>query len=160
MALFEFLNTIIGKLKKGSPLDSKELLLIKDSIEKGYVNGAIFAKAIINAYTSMAPHKKQEGKQAYGKLQAITTVAINRKLKGEEPFTDNERKELVNIFDNLGLDGKKVALSYISNFNVVFGMTLNEGLDRIKEQEIEPLTPQITKKEQKEVKKQEEFEKL
>ncbi|MEM4296143.1 MAG: hypothetical protein QXP22_00965 [Candidatus Anstonellales archaeon] len=162
MALFEFLNSIMEKIQKAKPLSKDEIALIKDSIKNGYVNGAIFAKAILHAYSNLALHKKPEGKEAYLKLQAITSSALNRALEGKEPFSEYDKTNLIDVFEKLGFEGNKVAISYMTNFNIVFGMALNEQLDKLKEKEKEQevLTPTLTatlKKEEKtEEKKKEE----
>lgn len=155
MALFEFLNGIMEKIQKAVPLNKDEIALIRDSIKNGYVNGAIFAKAILHAYSNLALHKKPEGKEAYLKLQAITTSALNKALEGKEPFSDYDKTNLVEIFEKLGFDGNKLARSYMANFNIVFGMALNEQLDRLKEQEKEEvLTPTLKQQQTKEDKKE------
>jgi len=150
MALFEFLNGIMEKLRTSTPLNKVEIALIKDSIKKGYVSGSVFARVIVNAYTKMETQRKNEGKKAYMKLQAITNIALNRVIEGKEPFTEQDKETLESIFNTFGFDGKKVAISYITNFNMVFGMAVNEQLEIIQKEEL-TLAP---KKETEEKEKQ------
>ena len=155
MVLLEKLNKIMEKIKSTTPLDKFEIALIRESIKKGYLNGFIFAKAITTAYSNLSPNKQKEGKEAYLKLQAITTLAINRALLAKEPFYDEEIKMLEDIFNKLGFEGKRVALAYVTNFNVVFGLAIKEELEAIKEKE-ELLMPKIEKRETEKDKKESE----
>lgn len=152
MTLFDSLSKIMKKIKTATPLDKLEIAIVRDSIKKGYLNGIIFAKAITNAYNNLSSSGQKEAKEAYIKLQAITNMAINRVIEGKEPFYREEIKILEDIFNKLGFDGKKVAISYVANFNVVFGLAINEELEMLKERE-EILIPKKEIKEAKEVAK-------
>ena len=137
MKLFDLLSGILDKIKKGVPLDKVELTLIKNMLQKEASRSYLFARAFLEHYSKLPEKDKRKARESRLRLELITTNAINRLLRGERPFNEDERRMLEDIFEDFGLDGRAVAKAYIANFTIVFGMGLKESLQEIARKEAE-----------------------
>ncbi|RME80144.1 MAG: hypothetical protein D6769_00360 [Methanobacteriota archaeon] len=146
MSVFELIGKIFKKLELGEKLDKVELALLKSVLKKDFKRAAVFAKAFIIHYSSLPDGLKKKAKPARIKLELITTKAINNIVDGREAFNEDEKEVLIKLFNDIGLDGPRVARSYINNFNVLFGYAFKEGLATLDKEDV--LQPSFRKSEE------------
>ena len=135
MSFLKFLGDILKKIKDRVPLNKLEMALIRNVIKKDASRAMLFAGALTQQYKAASERHRVKARQARAKLDIITTNAINRIVNDEEPFSREEVKTLVEVFNDLGFDGNRVARAYVSNFTLVFGMGVKDTLNKLAEKE-------------------------
>lgn len=126
MNLNEFKNKILGILQKGGA-SKKDLSIINSILSQRIRQIEISSIALISAFilSSKDPQTKLVDKakldQNLNKVENIFTKAIQNIENNLPPFSPEERKALVDVFNSIGLDGDKTADRFITNFDQLLG---------------------------------------
>ncbi len=126
MNLNEFKNKILGMLQKGGA-SKKELSIINNILSQRIRQIEISSIALISAFilSSKDPQTKLIDRAKLDanleKVEKIFTKAINNIENNLPPFSQDERKALIEVFNSIGLDGDKTADRFITNFDQLLG---------------------------------------
>ncbi|MCS7122570.1 MAG: hypothetical protein NZ908_01270 [Candidatus Micrarchaeota archaeon] len=126
MNLNEFKNRILSTLQKGGA-SKKDISIINSILSQRIKQIEISSVALISAFilSSKNPQTKALDRDMLNKnldrVEKIFTKAISNIESNQPPFSIEERKELVEIFNAIGLDGEKTADRFISNFDQLLG---------------------------------------
>lgn len=126
MDLTQFKNKILGLLQKGGAT-KKDLSIINSLLTQRIKQIEISSIALISAFilSSKDPQTKLIDKKKLDenldKVEKIFTKAINNIENNQAPFSNEERKALVEVFNSIGLDGDKTADRFITNFDQLLG---------------------------------------
>ena len=135
MNIEELVNGILEKLAKGIPLDKKEVAAVKGALEQNMRNAMLFAKAFLYQYREILKNDGVKARQARIRLELLVKKALQNILDGKKAFSGEDMEVLIEVFNDLGMDGPKVARSFVANFNLLFGQSFAETLRNISKEE-------------------------
>lgn len=160
MNLNEFKNRILSALQRGGA-SKKDISIINSILSQRIKQIEISSIALISAFilSSKDPQTKTLNRDLLNrnleKVEKIFTKAISNIENNQSPFSNEERKELVEIFKAIGLDGEKTADRFISNFDQLLGEKILANTMELKMRLNSTQKIQSTQQERKEEKREE-----
>ncbi|MEM1688441.1 MAG: hypothetical protein QXH89_00745 [Candidatus Anstonellales archaeon] len=94
--------------------------------------------------------------QNLDKIERIFSRAIQNIESNQQPFTEAERKELVDVFNSIGLDGNKTADRFIANFDQLLGERILANTTELKMRLSQPQKTSVSTQQQQTQEKKEE----
>jgi hypothetical protein len=135
--MIDFKERILEALKKGGA-SQKDIKILNNilSVRINQVNilsAAIFAALYISAKdkaSNILDNSKLEN--SINKIESIISKAMEN-LDSKKPLFDKEqRQKLVELFNDIGLDGEKAADRFISNFDALLGENIISNANILK----------------------------
>lgn len=133
--LSSFIEKTLDAVRNGKKLSEKEARMLESVLNKRanaiQVATRAFAAAIIISSKEGESLNRSKIKKLSVVLDTIVDAAIRNDLEGRQPFSDGQRKKLVEIFNEMGFNGNQVAAKFIANFDILHGEVLKENLTRV-----------------------------
>jgi hypothetical protein len=133
--LSSFIDKTLDAVKNGKKLSEKEVKVLENVLNKRaaaiQVATRAFAAAIIMSSKEGETLNRSKIKKFSVVLDTVVDAAIRNYLEGRQPFSDGQRKKLVEIFNEMGLNGDQVAAKFIANFDILHGEVLKENLTKV-----------------------------
>jgi hypothetical protein len=133
--LTSFVEKTLDAVRNGRRLSEKEVKVLESVLNKRanaiQVATRAFAAAIIISSKEGESLNRSKIKKLSVVLDTIVDAAIRNDLEGRLPFSDGQRKKLVDIFNEMGFNGDQVAAKFIANFDILHGEVLKENLTRV-----------------------------
>ncbi|MEM0356212.1 MAG: hypothetical protein QXD03_01000 [Candidatus Anstonellales archaeon] len=161
MNLNEFKNRILSALQKGGA-SKKDISIINSILSQRIKQIEISSIALISAFiiSSKDPQTKlldrEKLNQNLDKIERIFSRAIQNIESNQQPFTEAERKELVDVFNSIGLDGNKTADRFIANFDQLLGERILANTTELKMRLSQPQKTSVSTQQQQTQEKKEE----
>jgi methyl-accepting chemotaxis protein len=133
--LSAFIEKTLDAVRNGKKLSEKEAKVLESVLTKRanaiQVATRAFAAAIIMSSKEGDKLNKSKMKKLSVVLDTVVDAAIRNDMEGRQPFSENQRKKLVEIFNEMGLNGDHVAAKFMANFDVLHGEVLKENLTKV-----------------------------
>jgi hypothetical protein len=164
--LSSFIEKIIDAVKNGKKLSERDIRILENVLEKR-ANAIQVASRAFAAAALMSAHDGKKTDRSKLKrlsvvLDTVVDAAIRNSTEGRAPFSDGQRKKLVEVFNEMGFNGNEVASKFISNFDILHGEVLKENLTKVEARAEErmdekaiPARPQISAETEREKRERE-----
>jgi hypothetical protein len=167
--LSSFIEKTIDAVKYGKKLSERDIRILENVLEKRASAIQVASRAFAAAALMSAHDGKKTDRSKLKRLSVIldtvVDAAIRNSTEGKAPFSDGQRKKLVEVFNEMGFNGDEVASKFISNFDILHGEVLKENLNKVEaraeermEEKAIPTRPQISSAEAKEERRERETE--
>jgi hypothetical protein len=133
--LSSFIEKTLDAVKTGKKLDEKEVKILEDVLEKRANTVRVASKAFATAILISSKDGETINRESIRRISVIFETVIDAAMKnsldGKPAFTEPLRNKLVQVFNEVGFNGKVVASKFIANFDLLQGEVLKESLIKV-----------------------------
>jgi hypothetical protein len=165
--LSSFIEKTLDAVKNGKKLDEKEVKILEDVLEKRANVVKVASKAFATAILISAKDGEKINKENIRRISVIFETVIDAAMKnsidGKPTFPDSLKNKLIQVFDEVGFNGKVVASKFMANFDLLQGEVMKESLVKVEKSAmskvVAEMPPQELAKENKPAEKEIGYEK-
>jgi len=133
--LSSFIEKTLDAVKNGKKLDEKEVRILEDVLEKRAntvrVASKAFATAILVSSKDSGTIDRAKVKRLSVIFETVIEAAMKNSMDGKQIFPESLRNKLIDVFDEVGFNGKVVASKFIANFDLLQGEVIKESLVKV-----------------------------
>ena len=149
--LTSFIEKTLDAVKNGKKLDEREVKILEDVLEKRAnvirVASKAFATAILVSSKDGGTIDRHNIRRISVIFETVIEAAMKNSMEGKPTFPDSLKNKLIDVFDEVGFNGKAVASKFIANFDLLQGEVMKESLVKVEKSATARVVAEVPKKE-------------